>query len=329
MTKEKDMEQSTRTFPTVSVVMATYNGAKYLREQLDSILAQTYPVSEIIIQDDGSVDATPVICHEYEERYGNIRFFQNTFNLGFNRNFQTAVMRATGEYIALSDQDDIWFPEKIEKQVAAIGDHDACYSAHTRGKDMHHARVVCPKCSPEAQLFYGFAGHTMLFRRDFIQNLNNWIPYIIYDWGLELSAHAGKGIAFVPQPLNWHRSNEESACAVMNKKNGVNAAERPTWQPYLYGWRNYRRLQQESNWKPLYEHVSHIYTKNNLHLAQDMVRLMLSRSPWALLRLCLICCRHRTTIYPGNVRKGWKGMMRGFFFPFIFAYHNYEYRLNQ
>ena len=81
---------STPTRPSVAVVMCTYNGEKFLREQLDSILDQTYPISEIIIQDDRSTDGTVALLRQYEERHPNIHVFVNEQNLGFNLNFKTA-----------------------------------------------------------------------------------------------------------------------------------------------------------------------------------------------------------------------------------------------
>ena len=68
----------------VSVVMCTYNGAQYIREQLDSIINQTYPIFEIIIQDDCSTDDTVDIIREYAETHSNIRLFQNEKSLGIN-----------------------------------------------------------------------------------------------------------------------------------------------------------------------------------------------------------------------------------------------------
>ena len=110
----------------VSVVMATYNGEPYLQEQLDSIVAQTYPVHELIIQDDGSSDRTVDIARSYELRYPFVHVFVNEQNLGFQENFRTAVMRATGDFVALSDQDDVWFPEKIAKQVEPFAIRNIC-----------------------------------------------------------------------------------------------------------------------------------------------------------------------------------------------------------
>lgn len=115
------------TSPTVAVVMCTYNGEKYLRQQLDSILAQTYPIQELIVQDDCSTDTTLAILQEYEAKVPFMQVIENTHNLGFNLNFKTACMRATTDLIAISDQDDVWMPEKIQKQVQAIGDYNLCF----------------------------------------------------------------------------------------------------------------------------------------------------------------------------------------------------------
>lgn len=113
---------------TVSVVMCTYNGEQFLREQMDSILAQDYPLHEIIVQDDRSTDDTWDILQTYAKAHpGLFKLFRNDEQLGFNRNFHTALLRATGQYVAISDQDDIWFPQKISKQVAAIGNADLCF----------------------------------------------------------------------------------------------------------------------------------------------------------------------------------------------------------
>lgn len=83
--------------------------------------------------DDGSTDDTIAICQAYQEKYPIVHFSRNEHNLGFNANFKSAAMKATGDFVAFSDQDDVWFPTKIEKQVAAIGNHDICFSTHLRG----------------------------------------------------------------------------------------------------------------------------------------------------------------------------------------------------
>lgn len=99
--------------PEVSVVVATYNGARYLRPQLDSLLAQSVVPDEIVVCDDCSSDATWDILQEYASRYPQFRIFRLERNMGFNRNFESALSQASGQYIFICDQDDIWHPEKI------------------------------------------------------------------------------------------------------------------------------------------------------------------------------------------------------------------------
>ena len=112
----------------ISVVMCTYNGEKYIRQQLDSILKQTYPIYEIIINDDISTDGTVDIIKEYMIRYDNIHLFVNSKRLGVHPNFMAALVKASGDYIAISDQDDIWELTKIEKQMACIKGYALCFS---------------------------------------------------------------------------------------------------------------------------------------------------------------------------------------------------------
>lgn len=104
----------------ISVVMTTYNGALYLEEQIESILSQTHPPAEFIVCDDQSTDGTIQILEKYAEM-GRLQYFVNPEQLGVVANFKKAVSLASKEnYIALSDQDDIWLPEKLEWSLSAL-----------------------------------------------------------------------------------------------------------------------------------------------------------------------------------------------------------------
>ena len=97
-----------------SVALCTYNGEKFLKEQLDSILNQTVKVDEIVVCDDGSTDATVSILNSYKEAFPSIfRVYQNEKNLRSVKNFEKAISLCENEIIFLCDQDDVWKPEKV------------------------------------------------------------------------------------------------------------------------------------------------------------------------------------------------------------------------
>lgn len=103
--------------------MTSYNGEKYIAEQLDSILTQTYDNFELIICDDCSKDSTVKIIKDYCGKDSRIKLYVNEKNLGFKKNFEKAISLCKGEYIALSDQDDIWLPEHLEKLLNLVQGH--------------------------------------------------------------------------------------------------------------------------------------------------------------------------------------------------------------
>jgi Glycosyl transferase family 2 len=101
---------------TLSVALCTYNGARYLREQLDSIAGQTRPPDELVVCDDGSTDATLAILEGFAAAAQfPVRIHGNRTPLGTPKNFERAIGLATGEIIALADQDDVWYPHKLER----------------------------------------------------------------------------------------------------------------------------------------------------------------------------------------------------------------------
>lgn len=104
---------------TIAVVMGTYNGADYLREQLRSILDQTRPPDQIIISDDASTDGTVAIARRALEGFaGDVIITANSGPRGVVRNFTHGLELASTDLIALSDQDDVWHPDKLEKMIA-------------------------------------------------------------------------------------------------------------------------------------------------------------------------------------------------------------------
>lgn len=105
---------------SIGVVLCTYNGEKYLGQQLESILAQTRPPQQILILDDCSNDRTVAVIQDYAKTDRRIRLIRNETNLGYARNFEKGIALCETDFIALSDQDDIWLPEKLECLAAEL-----------------------------------------------------------------------------------------------------------------------------------------------------------------------------------------------------------------
>lgn len=109
-------------FPKISVCIATYNGEKYILEQLISILKQLSLDDEIIISDDGSSDRTIEIVKSLSDN--RIKLFYNQTERGYTNNFQNALKNSSGEIIFLSDQDDVWLEGKVETCLSILKNYD-------------------------------------------------------------------------------------------------------------------------------------------------------------------------------------------------------------
>lgn len=118
---------------TTAVLMSTYNGEKFLREQIDSVLSQQGVDVRLYIRDDGSSDDTTAIISEYTEKNDNISFLQGN-NVGVGSSFM-ALVRAAGtaaDFFAFADQDDIWLPDKLERAVSVLSEKTGpwCYCSN-------------------------------------------------------------------------------------------------------------------------------------------------------------------------------------------------------
>ena len=111
-TRSSPSNQSLR----ISVAMCTYNGARYLNEQLQSLVAQHRLPDELVLCDDGSVDSTLPLAEEFaRDAPFPVRILCNAENLGYSRNFAQAISLCSGDVIALADQDDLWYPRKLSR----------------------------------------------------------------------------------------------------------------------------------------------------------------------------------------------------------------------
>ncbi len=219
--------------PLVSVVLGTYNGEAYLEEQLCSVLAQTYPALEIIAIDDGSRDRTVDILREHAGRDPRIRVVVNERNLGFIRNFEKGCRLAGGKYIALCDQDDYWFPEKIEKMVGAIGDYPMVYcDSQLCGEDLrplghrisdlvHYqsfddCRQLC--------VFSRMYGHATLITRDLFEKASPFLEEVPHDGWLAYHASIYGGVSYFPEVLVKYRQHPGNVFGVVGRRTKKNKA---------------------------------------------------------------------------------------------------------
>ena len=110
---------------TVDILLATYNGEKYVIEQIESILHQTYKNIRLLISDDCSTDDTRQILEQYQKKDNRIEIFFQEKNLGYIRNFAFLLNQVKNKYYMLSDQDDVWLPEKVEKSIQFLKQNNA------------------------------------------------------------------------------------------------------------------------------------------------------------------------------------------------------------
>lgn len=213
--------------PLVSIVLGTYNGTHYLREQLDSLFAQTYPNIEIIAVDDKSSDNTVDILNEYAARHPNFKVFVNGQNLGFIKNFENGCRRSTGDYIAVCDQDDYWHPEKIEKKMAAIGSFPMVYcdsrlcdsKLQYLGRNIsdvaHNQTFTDPR---QLCVFSRMYGHTILVSRKLFELSSPFHPKIPHDGWMAYHATLYGGVKYLPEGLVDYRQHEHNVFGAVGGK---------------------------------------------------------------------------------------------------------------
>lgn len=207
--------------PRVAIIVSTYNGERFLSEQLDSLLAQTYSDISIFVRDDGSTDSTKSILEIYSRNHGITCWYEN--NIGSTLSFLDGLVRAGDDYdyYAFCDQDDVWFPEKVSVSVSSLEDGSAgaklffseftyCDARlHERGKS--HLK----KTDVSRTLFYFdnvCSGNTMLFNND-LRTLvlsHDYSSVYYHDWWIALiAAHFGN-LYYSDRALLYYRRTGEN-----------------------------------------------------------------------------------------------------------------------
>ena len=214
------MADSVTIQPLVSVVLCTYNGEKYLRPQLDSILSQSYRNLELVVSDDASTDGTVDILKEYSQTDPRVKLVVNRENTGYNRNFEKAFALASASYIAISDQDDIWEEKKIEAMMEGwLPGSLFTYSLSGNfSNDDFASRKPAPRVrysvitEPHQLVFNSpVHGHACMFKKELLPHCTPFPDTIYYDWWMSMCAVKLAPIGCIHQTLTWHRMHEENS----------------------------------------------------------------------------------------------------------------------
>jgi len=214
--------------PTVAVVVATYNGATYLPAQLESIVQQTYKPSQIIIIDDASSDDTLLVANNFAAHHPEVMVIQNETRLGYIKNFEKGMLFANAHYIALSDQDDIWMPNKLAVLISAIGNQMLAYSdselidadGHLLNQKMSSIKNQLDYHTPLMYTVGAWApGHAMLFKKELVEKAVPFPTLVTHDFWLGFVATCYSTIVYVNEPLVHYRQHTQNAIGANTTKN--------------------------------------------------------------------------------------------------------------
>ena len=204
----------------ISVIMATYNGVNYVAEQIDSILCQLDSGDELIITDDGSVDGTKEVIERFATRDSRIKPLSGS-NRGVAVNFEFGLNACAGDVIFLSDQDDVWFPDKVQRVLMEFNNTGAVTIIHDAAVTDEKLKIMHPSFFAWhgfKQGYWGnivrnsFIGCCMAFKRELLEFIlpfprnvpmhDQWIGLISYQHGK---------VHFLDEPLINYRRHAYNA----------------------------------------------------------------------------------------------------------------------
>lgn len=209
--------------PLISVVMATYNGEKYIKKQLDSINMLKWPNLELVISDDGSTDNTLKIIKEHHFKIP-VKVVHNKNNHGLIGNFTNAFSYAKGAFFAMCDQDDIWEPDKLNILMERIDDFDIVFGNMVvidQNDNIHPEPIMHSEYEANRTMQYDFIdylpsnpmlGCASLMRREVVERALP-IPngFLYHDWWMVLNAiKYGKGVCFIDKPVLKYRQHSSN-----------------------------------------------------------------------------------------------------------------------
>lgn len=207
----------------ISVCLATFNGEKYIKAQLDSILSQLSENDEVIVSDDGSIDNTLPILRNYNDY--RIKIYNNSKRKGVIGNFENALYQAQGDYLFLCDQDDIWMPDKVEKMTLYLEKNDLVVSDCSIINE--NEAVICKSFFDKHGSGSGFwknlnrntyLGCCIAFRSNLKNIILPFPPNIaMHDIWIGLNADLNGSVYFLPEQLLLYRRHGNNASSSSEK----------------------------------------------------------------------------------------------------------------
>jgi glycosyltransferase involved in cell wall biosynthesis len=201
----------------ISVCMATKNGGRYIREQIDSILPNLTPFDELVISDDCSTDDTISIIKSYAD--SRIKLHCNGIEKGIAKNFEASLKLCAGDYIFLSDQDDVWMPGKIETMIKSLQLYDLVICDCNVADDvlaLKHKSFFQLNNSGRGLLRNliknSYMGCCMAFRKSVLMRALPFpsdIPF--HDIWIGLIGEMHFRVHFIPKSLVFHRRHSKNA----------------------------------------------------------------------------------------------------------------------
>ncbi|WP_166960019.1 glycosyltransferase family 2 protein [Yeosuana marina] len=205
--------------PLVSIITPMFNSETYLSETVNSVLNQTYTNWELLLIDDGSTDRTLEIAQTLTSKYSNIILFKNEKNLGAALSRNKGILEAKGSYIAFLDADDLWKPEKLEKQISFMTDDrcDVCFSSYElideKGNSLHKTVKALPVLTYHKLLKSNYIGNlTGIYNAEVLGEITTPNLRKRQDWLLWLEAikRSGKPAKSLLKSLAYYRVREDS-----------------------------------------------------------------------------------------------------------------------
>lgn len=208
-----------RNNPKVSVIMSVYNGEKYLREAVESILNQTFRDFEFIIINDGSTDKSGEILEEYAKKDSRVRLSHQE-NMGLTKSLNRAIRLAKGEYIARMDADDISLPQRLEKQVRFLNKNPEIVLVGTGYYEIDASGKIIGRKTPPSSLselkkilvkYNPFFHASVVIRRKVLEKVGLYDEKMIYaqDYDLWLRIGGKFKVANLPYILMKKRYTEK------------------------------------------------------------------------------------------------------------------------